>query len=42
MRYNYGGVARKYPIPEWNGIYLEEINYIIDLVCESIENELPE
>ena len=42
MRYNYGGVARKYPIPEWNGIYLDEINYIIDLVCESIENELPE
>lgn len=42
MRYNYGGVARKYPIPEWNGIYLEEINYIIDLVCESIEDELPE
>ena len=40
MRYNYGGVARKYPIPEWNGIYLDEINYIIDLVCESIENEL--
>ena len=42
MCYDYGGVARKYPIPEWNGIYLEEINYIIDLVCESIENELPE
>lgn len=42
MCFEYGGVARKYPIPEWNGIYLDEINYIIDLVCESIENELPE
>ena len=42
MCFDYGGVARKYPIPELNGIYLEEIKYITDLVCKSIENELPE
>ena len=39
---DYGGVAKKYPIPEWNGIFMKEIHYIIDLVSESIENEIAE
>jgi len=36
----YGGYPHKYEIPEFNGIFNSERNYIMDLVCESIENEL--
>ncbi len=36
---NYGGVARKQPIPEINGIYNEKIQYMLNLIQESIENE---
>lgn len=40
MRIKYNGIARKQPIPEYNGIYLKEIAMLNDLVCESIEKEL--
>ena len=40
MRETYGGVARKQPIAELNGIYLKEIDYIMSLIQMSIENEL--
>lgn len=33
----YGGVARKYEIPEFNGIYMNEIRVLTDLVCDSME-----
>ena len=36
----YGGVAMKQSIMEANGIYLETINRINDMVCNAIENEL--
>ena len=39
MRDNYGGVARKQPIPEINGIYNEEIELMCSLIQESMENE---
>ena len=40
MRIAYGGVARKQPIPQINGIYLEEINTLCNLIQESIEKEI--
>lgn len=40
MRMDYGGVARKSPIPELNGVYLDKIEYLNELVCQSIEAEL--
>lgn len=36
----YGGVARKQPIPQINGIYKEEIEYMLSLIQQSIENEI--
>ena len=39
MRANYGGVARKQPIPEINGIYNKEIEYMLSAIQQSIENE---
>ena len=40
MRHKYGGVARKQPIPEINGIYNEQIEYMLSLIYQSIENEI--
>lgn len=40
MRENYGGVARKQPKPEINGIYTEQIEYLNTLVQQSIEKEI--
>lgn len=40
MRENYGGVARKQPKPEFNGIYTEQIEYLNTLVQQSIEKEI--
>ena len=40
MRFNYGGVARKQAVPEINGIYLNEINYMNSLIQLSFEEEL--
>lgn len=37
---NYGGIARKQAVQIPNGIYKNEINYLIQLVVESIEAEL--
>jgi len=37
---DYGGVARKQAIPEMNGIYTEQIEYLNTLVTESIEKEI--
>lgn len=37
---DYGGMPRKQPIPQINGIYLEEINYLCDLIQESFEKEI--
>lgn len=41
MIWNYGGVARKQEKPTPNVFHLEEIQYICDLIQESIENEQP-
>ena len=40
MRAEHGGVARKQPIPEINGIYNEKIEYMLSLIQHSIESEL--
>lgn len=40
MREKYGGVARKQAIPEINGIYNEKIEYMLNLIVQSIENEM--
>jgi len=40
MIVTYGGVARKQPIPELNGIYNETIEYLRFLIQQSIENEI--
>ena len=40
MRNNYGGIARKQPKPEVNGIYTEQIEYLNTLVQQSIEKEI--
>lgn len=40
MRFKHGGVARKQAMPQINGIYLEKINQLNTIICESIENEL--
>ena len=40
MRSNYGGVARKQPIPEINGIYNEKIEQMLSCIQKSIENEM--
>lgn len=40
MRTDYGGVARKQPIPEVNAIYNEQIEYMLSLIQMSIENEM--
>ncbi len=42
MRNKYGGVARKQAIPEINGIYLDKINLLCDLIQESYEKEFAE
>lgn len=42
MRDNYGGVARKQAIPEVNGIYKTEVEYLNTLIVESIEKEIEE
>lgn len=39
MRADFGGVARKQPIPEINGIYNEKIEYMLSLIQQSIESE---
>ena len=39
MRTDHGGVARKQPIPEINGIYNEKIEYMLSLIQQSIESE---
>lgn len=39
MRTDHGGVARKQPIPEINGIYNEKIEYLLSLIQQSIESE---
>ena len=36
----YGGVARKQQIPDINGIYLKEIDYMLSLIQRDIEQEL--
>ncbi len=40
MRAKYGGVAKKQAIPEINGIYTAEIEYLNTLVQQSIEREI--
>ena len=40
MRAKYGGVARKQAIPEVNGIYNEQIEYMLSLIQESVDNEI--
>ena len=40
MQANHGGVARKQPKPEINGIYTKEIEYLNTLVQQSIEKEI--
>ena len=42
MREDYGGVARKQPQPEINGIYTDEIKYLSTLIQEAIEKEIEE
>jgi hypothetical protein len=37
---DYGGVARKQAIPEMNGIYTEQIEYLNTLVTEAIAKEI--
>lgn len=39
MRTDHGGVARKQPVPEINGIYNEKIEYMLSLIQQSFENE---
>ena len=39
MMTDHGGVARKQPIPEINGIYNEKIEYMLSLIQQSIESE---
>lgn len=39
MRTDHGGVARKQPIPEINGIYNEKIEYMLSLIQQSIESD---
>lgn len=39
MRADFGGVARKQPIPEINGIYNDKIEYMLLLIQQSIESE---
>ena len=40
MRFKYGGVARKQAIPEFNGIYNDKIAQLMDLIQQSIEEDL--
>ena len=40
MQKNFGGVARKQPKPEINGIYTEQIEYLNTLVTEAIAKEI--
>ena len=40
MRFKYGGIARKQAIPEINGIYNKQIEYMLSLIYQSIENEI--
>lgn len=40
MRAAHGGVARKQPIPEINGIYNDKIEQMLSYVQESMENEM--
>jgi hypothetical protein len=42
MRQKYGGIARRQPIMKFNAFYIQEINTLNKLVCESIENEIQE
>lgn len=42
MRVKYGGVARKQPIPQFNGIYRTKLETLNNMICESIEKELAE
>lgn len=37
---NYGGVARKQVIPQINGVYNAEIDFMLSLIQESMENEV--
>ena len=39
MMTDHGGVARKQPIPEINGIYNAKIEYMLSLIQQSIESE---
>lgn len=40
MRSDHGGIAKKQPIPEINGIYNEKIDYMLSLIQQSFENEV--
>ena len=40
MRQKYGGIARKQEIPDVNGIYTNEIDYMMSLIQESIEADI--
>ena len=42
MRRNYGGVARKQAIPDINGVYIDKINYLNELIIRSINDEIDE
>ncbi len=42
MRRIYGGVAKKQAIPDVNGIYIDKINYLNELIIRSISDELDE
>ena len=37
---NYGGIARKQSIPEVNGIYLPQIEYLKTLIHNELESEV--
>lgn len=40
MRFGYGGIARKQPIPEVNGIYNYKIDEMLTYIQQSMENDL--
>ena len=42
MRRIYGGVAKKQAIPDVNGIYIDKINNLNELIIRSISDELDE
>ncbi len=40
MQRKYGGVARKQQIPDLNGIYMKEIDYLCNLIQGDLESEI--